>query len=306
MKPTSNIWIFKMKRLVKGITLHLTETIQKIYLSVAAVRVKKVMMTNEIDDSECNKVTWIQYLVLKINMFSILNTYVPMEKTSSPSSTSPWLNIYHFQHFFVGRSDHPNNDRPRKVHLTDIFKYELHSVDPRVSMNIPNIFWKTRQMADKASFAVCQNKDTNKNKLTAKHVREMQTCCHTSYRMQQILSSQGSKVHSGHLNIPHCSFGEIDDYFHRVEFQRCGSPYIHGLIWVTGAPRFDKNSDEDISEYIDKCITCSGEIKDWKRPFSLFQIYKHSQTCMKVKNGKKVSCFGTPWLPMQKHKYCNL
>ena len=30
--------------------------------------------------------------------------------------------------------------------------------------------------------------------------------------------------------------GEITDYFCRIEFQKRGSPHVHGLLWVDGAP----------------------------------------------------------------------
>ena len=108
MKPISNIWIVKMKRLTKVITLLPTETIQKIYLSVVTVKVKKTVVTLvKLMIQSVTQVTWIQYLILKINMFSILNTHLPLEKTSIPSFMSPWLNIHYFQHFFVQRNDHP-------------------------------------------------------------------------------------------------------------------------------------------------------------------------------------------------------
>ena len=40
--------------------------------------------------------------------------------------------------------------------------------------------------------------------------------------------------------------GQITDYFYRVEFQQRGSPHIHGLFWVKGAPQYGKSSEEEI------------------------------------------------------------
>lgn len=34
--------------------------------------------------------------------------------------------------------------------------------------------------------------------------------------------------------------GQITYYFYRVEFQQRGSPHIHGLFWVKGAPQYGK------------------------------------------------------------------
>ena len=37
-----------------------------------------------------------------------------------------------------------NNNKYHKLTKREIFKYEMRSVDRRVSTNIPNIFWKTK------------------------------------------------------------------------------------------------------------------------------------------------------------------
>ncbi len=58
------------------------------------------------------------------------------------------------------------------------------------------------------------------------------------------------------LMSPSQPIGKIVDHFYRVEFpQRC-SPHVHCLFWIEGAPRTNKNTDEDVVEFIDKYVTC--------------------------------------------------
>ncbi|KAK9539502.1 hypothetical protein VZT92_004604 [Zoarces viviparus] len=57
------------------------------------------------------------------------------------------------------------------------------------------------------------------------------------------------------LLSPAQPLGKVVDYFYRVEFQHRGSPHIHSLIWVEGAPVFEKDDDQTVSDYVSKCIT---------------------------------------------------
>ena len=55
-----------------------------------------------------------------------------------------------------------NENKYHRLHKTEIFKYEICSIDTRVSTNIPNIFWKTKykqiqQIKQKVSFALRRN-----------------------------------------------------------------------------------------------------------------------------------------------------
>jgi len=36
----------------------------------------------------------------------------------------------------------------------------------------------------------------------------------------------------------------VVDFFQRIEFQNRGSPHMHGLLWLQGAPKFDENEPE--------------------------------------------------------------
>ena len=49
--------------------------------------------------------------------------------------------------------------------------------------------------------------------------------------------------------------GHITDYVIKIEFQMTGSPHAHCLLWVKGAPKLDRNSDEEVCAFIDRHIT---------------------------------------------------
>ena len=77
-----------------------------------------------------------------------------------------------FPSIFCGQKCPSNNKRAYPVQIHELFKYELHSADTRVTSNIPNIFWKVKhkqikQIVDKVSLAVHRNKTKGK-KITAK------------------------------------------------------------------------------------------------------------------------------------------
>ena len=98
------------------------------------------------------------------------------------------------------------------------------------------------------------------------------------------------------LKSEHHPIGEITDYFYRVEFRQRGSPHIHMLIWIKDAPKYNQDQKDDITQYIDKHVSCSwsSEAKD----LVSLQIHKHSKTCRK--KGQPVCRFGFPLPPMRK------
>ena len=49
--------------------------------------------------------------------------------------------------------------------------------------------------------------------------------------------------------------GCITDYVIKIEFQMRGSPHAHCLLWVKDAPKIDKDPDDVVCAFIDKCIT---------------------------------------------------
>ena len=66
------------------------------------------------------------------------------------------------------------------------------------------------------------------------------------------------------LKSPYSSFSILTMSFHHVEFQHHGSPHIHGLLWIKNAPHYDKDSDNQIIQYIDSIISCSSSEKNKK------------------------------------------
>ena len=107
------------------------------------------------------------------------------------------------------------------------------------------------------------------------------------------------KFFSGILQSPCSPLGKLQEFFYHVEFQKRGSPHIHGLLWIADAPRFGVDSNENVCEYIDKCISCCGDVTDVEKPFLKFQIHRHSISCKKIVHGKCTCRFGAPWPPIK-------
>lgn len=64
------------------------------------------------------------------------------------------------------------------------------------------------------------------------------------------------------LMSPSNPIGKIKDDFYRVEFQQRGSPHVHCLFWIEDAPLLDKNTDEEVVQFIDKYVTCELPSED--------------------------------------------
>ena len=97
---------------------------------------------------------------------------------------------------------------------------------------------------------------------------------------------------------PHSPFGEVVDFFYRVEFQKRGSPHIHGFLWVKGAPNVRTATETDMCDYVDSCMSCSSDVPDADKPFVKLQLHKHSRSCRK--GSQSVCRFGAPWPPMRR------
>ena len=118
------------------------------------------------------------------------------------------------------------------------------------------------------------------------------TCArHFDYQVQQLI---------GKVLLSKVSpLGKIEDWFYRVEFQQRGSPHIHMLLWVDGAPKFGVDSDEKVIEFIEEIITCSRGEKD-ESLYELVgrQLHSHSRTCKK--RGRMACRFNFPQPPMRR------
>ncbi|XP_049618013.1 uncharacterized protein [Syngnathus scovelli] len=97
--------------------------------------------------------------------------------------------------------------------------------------------------------------------------------------------------------------GEVVDYFYRLEFQHRGSPHIHCLIWVKGAPVFEEASEGAICEFVSRYI--SAQLPDPEKEPELYkkvtevQMHSksHSKTCVKHQGA---NCrFGFPKQPCE-------
>ena len=51
------------------------------------------------------------------------------------------------------------------------------------------------------------------------------------------------------------SLGHITDYVIKIEFQMRGSLHAHCFLWLKDAPKIDKDPDDVVCAFIDKCIT---------------------------------------------------
>ena len=92
--------------------------------------------------------------------------------------------------------------------------------------------------------------------------------------------------------------GKISDWFYRVEYQQRGSPHIHMLLWLENVPQFQEDSDNDVTAFIDKIITCQKPI-DNVELLNLVnrQVHRHSHKCHKNTSSK---CrFNYPQPPMK-------
>ena len=117
------------------------------------------------------------------------------------------------------------------------------------------------------------------------------TCArHFDYQFQQFFI----KFLSSNLS----PLGKIEDWFYRVEFQQRGSPHIHMLLWIKGAPRFGVQSDEEVVDFINQVITCSKAANDVTlSELVIRQYHSHSQTCKK--KNRMVCRFNFPQPPMR-------
>ena len=89
--------------------------------------------------------------------------------------------------------------------------------------------------------------------------------------------------------------GHIVDFCYRVEFQQRGSPHVHCLIWIEDAPQYQVSSNLEITEFVDKYVTCSTNAYELADLINS-QTHKHAKTCKK--KGHKNCRFNFPLPPM--------
>ncbi|KAK7879321.1 hypothetical protein WMY93_033899 [Mugilogobius chulae] len=92
--------------------------------------------------------------------------------------------------------------------------------------------------------------------------------------------------------------GRVVDYFYRVEFQQRGSPHVHCLFWVDGAPRIGVNPDEEVTAFVDKYVTCETPTDDDDLLELVNSVQRHSKRHSKTcRKGATVCRFNFPRPP---------
>ena len=97
----------------------------------------------------------------------------------------------------------------------------------------------------------------------------------------------------------HKPLGTITQYFWRVEFQARGSPHIHSLWWVEGAPDMETEegraaAPDFIDTYISAKIPSVEEDPLLNHQVSTLQHHKHTDTCKRLLHGEEKCRFDFP------------
>lgn len=78
---------------------------------------------------------------------------------------------------------------------------------------------------------------------------------------------------------------KITAMFYRIEFQHRGSPHVHLVVWLEGAPKFEvgnEESEREVTEFIDSIMTTETENSEIASEVGK-QYHKCSHTCFKGK-----------------------
>ena len=92
--------------------------------------------------------------------------------------------------------------------------------------------------------------------------------------------------------------GKVKEYAINIEFQECGSPHAHCLLWVDGAPHIDVDNDDEVCSFIDTYVSGiipdnSDENKHAAKMVKKYETHVHSSYCRQNR-----SChFGFPKSP---------
>ena len=76
----------------------------------------------------------------------------------------------------------------------------------------------------------------------------------------------------------------MKEYAIKIEFQECGSPHAHCLLWVDGAPCIDVDDDEEVCLFIDKYVSGripedSHDTKHIAKMVKQYETHSHSAYC---------------------------
>ena len=67
-------------------------------------------------------------------------------------------------------------------------------------------------------------------------------------------------------------------------------------MWIENAPKYGESSTEEITQFIDKFVSCSLDVDEDLAQFGQFQTHKHLKFCRK--KGKPICRFGFLLHPM--------
>ena len=100
--------------------------------------------------------------------------------------------------------------------------------------------------------------------------------------------------------------GKVVDYYYRTEFQQRGWPHIHMVVWVENAPKFKKDPDQEVVEFIDKYISCElppESDEELHEIVTSVQVHSknHTKSCRKT---GKVCRFNYPKPPSNRTFIC--
>ena len=85
--------------------------------------------------------------------------------------------------------------------------------------------------------------------------------------------------------------GEISEHCINIEFQACGSPHAHCLLWIKNAPLIGKDDDETVCEFVEKYVhgtipQATKKLADGRHLVMKLQTHSHSSYCHPHVNAK--------------------
>ena len=86
------------------------------------------------------------------------------------------------------------------------------------------------------------------------------------------------------------------DFFLTTEFQQRGNEHGHGLLWIKDEPIYEKNTDSEITSFIDCYLSTKSSFLDE----NLLKIQKHDHTKTCRKNQHSKCRFNFPLPPIDK------
>ncbi|KAK7882236.1 hypothetical protein WMY93_028410 [Mugilogobius chulae] len=84
--------------------------------------------------------------------------------------------------------------------------------------------------------------------------------------------------------------GKINDVWYRIEYAQRGSPHVHLFTWQESSPVIGKNTDDEVTQFIDKYISCKIPTDDQHLADIVTTVQKHSERHSKTCRKKNTVC----------------